>query len=420
VPKTVVFLASGTRGDVQPYLALALGLKAAGLRAVVATHLEFRPLVEGAGLPFALLDGNPSAWMTRAGGQSALTYDGDLLRSARATLAYLQAVRPLFARLLTSAREAARGADVLVAGLATSWGLHLAEALRVPCLWAFLQPVARTRLFPSALLPFRFSLGGEYNMLTHRLIEQIMWQPWRRQLNTWRTQMGLRPAPFWGLADRLHTPAAGVMVGVSPSVLPRPADWPAGHAVTGYWFQDVDPGWTPPLDLARFIEAGRVVSIGFGSPGVLQARRTLDLVMRALVLADLRAVVALPRELAGLNLPERVLPVEAVPHHWLFPRVRAAVHHGGAGTTGYSLRAGTPTVILPLAIDQFFWGERVAALKVGPRPMPQRTLTAGALAAALCQAVEDAALRGRAQALGAAIRAEDGVGRALDFIRARL
>lgn len=420
MPQTVVFLASGTRGDVQPVVALGLGLRAAGLRAVIATHREFRPLVEGAGLPFALLDGNPSAWMTRAGGQSALTYDGDLIRSVRASLDYLRAVRPLYTRLLASAQTAVRGADALVAGLATTWGLHLAEALGVPCLWAFLQPVARTRFFPSALLPFRASLGAAYNALTHRLVEQAMWQPWRSLLNAWRRQLGLRPAPFWGLAGRLNDPASAVMVGVSPSVLPRPTDWPAGHAVTGYWFRDDEPGWSPPAALARFVEAGRVVSVGFGSPGTLPARRMLERVARALELADLRAVVAAPAEMGEGPRAERVFPVKSVPHHWLFPRVAAAVHHGGAGTTAYSLRAGAPTVILPQAIDQFFWGERVAALGAGPRPVPQRALTAEALAGAMRRAVDDAGLRERAQALGAAISAEEGVARAVAFIRARL
>lgn len=420
MPSSVVFLASGTRGDVQPVVALARGLQAAGRRAVIATHPEFQPLVAQAGLPFALLDGNPSTWMTQPGGQSALTYDGDLVRSLRATLAYLRAVRPLFARLLASARAAAAGAEAVVAGLATAWGPHLAEALGVPCLWAFLQPAVRTRAFPSALLPSRFSLGGPYNALTHRLVEQAMWQPWRAAINTWRATLGLGPAPFWGVADRLHTPEAGVVVGVSPAVLPRPADWPAGHHVTGYWFQDEAPGWMPPAGLEHFLAAGPALSVGFGSPGGLQARRMLAIVAQALELADLRAVVAVPPELAEPAPGRRIFPVAAVPHRWLFPRVAAAVHHGGAGTTAYSLRAGTPTVILPLAIDQFFWGERVAALGAGPPPLPQRALTPAALARAMRQAVDDPACRARAQALGAAIRAEDGVGRAVAVIGARL
>jgi len=420
MPKTIVLLASGTRGDIQPYLALALGLRAAGLRAVVATHAEFQPLVAAAGLPFALLDGNPSQWMTRAGGQSALTYDGNAWRSLQATRRYLTAVRPLFVRLLESAAEAARGADAVVAGLATTWGTHLAEALGVPCLWAFLQPVSRTRAFPSALLPFRFSLGAGYNILTHRVVEQLMWQPWRSQINQWRRHLGLPPAPWRGPFDALHAATASALVGVSAHVLPRPEDWPAGHTLTGYWTMPEPPDWEPPAELARFLEAGPAVSIGFGSPGALPAQRLLDSVRRALELADLRAVLAVPPEWRAAAWPERVLPVETVPHSWLFPRVAAAAHHGGAGTTGASLRAGTPTLVLPLAIDQFFWGERVAVLGVGPPPVPQRALTAAALARALRQAVDDGAARARAQALGAALRAEAGVARAVALIQARV
>ena len=94
--KTIVLLASGTRGDVQPYLALGMGLQAAGYRVRAATHAGFRALVERCGLDFALVDGNPTDLMTQPGGQSALTFDGNWLRSARATQTYLRAARPLY------------------------------------------------------------------------------------------------------------------------------------------------------------------------------------------------------------------------------------------------------------------------------------------------------------------------------------
>lgn len=416
MPRTVVLLASGTRGDVQPYLALALGLQAAGLRAVIATHAEFQALVRAAGVPVTLLDGNPSEWLTRAGGQSALTYDGHIVRSLQATLAYLKAVRPLYTRLLESAVAAAAGADALVLGLATTWGAHLAEAWKIPAIWGLLQPLTRTRQYPSALLPFRMSPGPGYNALTHRLVEQSTWQPWRGLINAWRQRsLGLPPAPFFGRFEALQTDPA--LVAVSAHILPRPADWPPSHQLTGYWFGP-EQTWEPPAALARFLEAGPALSISFGSPGVRAAERTMDMVAQALELADLRAVVAAPAELGAERVwPARMFPVEHVPHSWLFPRVSAAAHHGGAGTTAASLRAGVPTVILPLAIDQFFWGERVAALGVGPCAVPQRALTAPALAQALRSAVDDGPLRARAQKLGGLIRAEAGVARAVEIIR---
>ena len=237
MPKTIHLLASGTWGDVQPYLALGLGLQAAGFRPVVATHAAFRPAVERWGLEYAPLADNPSDLMTAPGGQSALTYDGSWLRSARLTLDYMRRARPLYTRLLESAWYACQGADALVAGLAACWAPHIAEALGVPCIWAFLQPFSRTRCFPSALLPTRFSLGKAYNWLTYPLVEQAMWQPWRGVTDRLRrTLLGLGRAPLLGPLPAVYHSGEALLYGYSAHVAPPPPDWPAHHHLTGYWF----------------------------------------------------------------------------------------------------------------------------------------------------------------------------------------
>ncbi len=421
--KEIVILASGTRGDVQPYLALGLGLRAAGCTVRVATHPGFRTLVERQGLTFALLEGNPSELMRAPGGQSALTYDGNWLRSARATSAYLRAARPLYARMLESAWQACQGAGAILVGLATTWGAHIAEALQAPCLWCFLQPFSRTRAYPSALLPWRFSLGRTYNWLSHLLVEQAMWLPWRAEVNRWRlNRLGLPPLSLSSPYAKLYRPGDAVIYGFSPQVAPPPPDWPAWHQAVGYWFLEGPPGWAPPAGLVRFLEAGSPpVYIGFGSPGTLRPERMLRIVRQALLATGLRAVLAAPADLAPDEFSSPyIYRIDHVPHAWLFPRVTALVHHGGAGTTAAGLRAGTPAVITPLAIDQFFWAERLAILGAAPPPLPQRTLTGDKLAAALEKAVADPALRQRTEELAQAIRAEDGVGRAVEAILARL
>jgi UDP:flavonoid glycosyltransferase YjiC (YdhE family) len=421
--KKIVILASGTRGDVQPYLALGLGLQAAGYRVGVATHAAFRPLVEGRGLPFLPVDGNPSDLMAAPGGQSALTFDGSWLRSIRGSLSFLQAARPLYPRMLESAWLACQGADALVIGLATTWGAHIAEALDIPCLWCFLQPFSRTRLYPSALLPARFSLGGAYNALTHRLVEQAMWLPWRSEINRWRKDTLRLPALSPGSPySHLYSGPDTVLYAFSPRVAPAPVDWPACHRVTGYWFLDELPGWTPPPELVHFFETGAPpVYIGFGSPGTRQPLRMLDTICQALDMAGLRAVLAFPPEmLVGRALPDTIFPAVDIPHAWLFPRLSAVVHHGGAGTTAAGLRAGLPAILTPLAVDQFFWGERLTALGVAPPPIPQRLLTAKKLGLALQQVVSDTAMHARARVLGGAIRLEDGVGVAVEIIHAQL
>jgi sterol 3beta-glucosyltransferase len=207
-----------------------------------------------------------------------------------------------------------------------------------------------------------------------------------------------------------------VLNGWSRHILPRPPDWAAWLEVTGYWFLDRPKDWQPPSGLADFIEAGpRPVSVGFGSMVGGGAEELTDTVVRALRRAGRRGVLVSGfGGFSNADLPDDLFKVEEVPYDWLFPRVAAAVHHGGAGTTALSLRAGTPTVVMPFFTDQSFWGARVAGLGAGPRPIPRAKLSTKRLAAAILQATTDARVGERARILGEKIRAEDGVARAVE------
>ena len=413
----ITLLTSGTRGDVQPYVALGLGLQAAGQAVRLVAPEAFRSFVAPSGLPFAGFEGNPSELLARPEAQAALNDSGNPIRTIQASLRYAEEARPIYRQMLESAWDACQGSRGLVIGLPTVWGAHIAEALGIPVAFAFLQPFARTRAHPSALLPARVRLGAGSNALTHRLVEQAMWLPWRGIINVWRTRtLGLRAAPLFYPYAELYGPKAVAVYGYSPAVSPRPADWPAGHQVTGYWFWDDPHGWQPPAGLEAFLgEDPPALSLSFGTAALRDPETMLPLVLRAVALSGTRAVVAAPLAWhAALARSARVFPIEGAPHAWLFARVAGAVHHGGAGTTGYSLRAGLPTAVIPHATDQFYWGDRISALGVGPPLLARHTLTAEALGAALGQLASDAAMRARARAVGEAIRAKDGVARAVE------
>ena len=412
----IAIIALGSRGDVQPYIALGVGLNVAGHVVRLVTHENFAPLAAAHGLEVRTVRGDVQA-VAESEEMRALLAKSNFLAITRRTA---QEAKRAMEHWAKDGLAACRGVELIVAGIGGLFiGLALAEKLDVPFMQAYLVPFTPTGEFPGVLLPVALPrLGGGFNRLSHRLVRQVMWQGSRAADNVARQQvLDLPAAPLTGPFGSARLRQLPVLYGFSPAVVPRPADWDANTYVTGYWVLDSAAGWTPPPALAAFLDAGPPpVYVGFGSMASRQPEETADLVLRALAETGQRAVMLLGW--AGLRadrLPASVIMVESVPHAWLFPRVAAVVHHGGAGTTAAGLRAGAPSVLIPFFGDQAFWAARVQALGVGPTPIPRRELTAARLATAIQQAVTDDALRRRAADLGATIRAEDGVGHAVAF-----
>jgi len=412
----IAVVALGTRGDVQPYLALAKGLVARGHRATLVTHETFAGLAHEHGVPVAPLTGDVLAAMRSerlAGASEEPNFVVVTLRAAREA----KRASLVWAR---EGLEACRGADLLVAGVGGLFlALALAETLDVPLVQAHVVPFTPTREFPAVVFPAGVArLGGGANRASHALLRQVMWQGSRPGDSAMRREvLGLRPLPIRGpfRSDRLLEHPT--LYGFSRHVLPEPADW-QGVVTTGYWFVDAPDAWQPSDDLARFLDAGPPpLFIGFGSMVSRDPAGTVRLLLEAIERAGVRAI--LQAGWAGLRpeeAPPHVHVAGSVPHDWLFARVRGAVHHGGAGTTAASFRAGIPTLVVPHFGDQGFWGERVRALGAGPAPIARRRPDAPSLAAALERLAGDETMRERAAELGALVRAEEGVGTAVGVL----
>jgi sterol 3beta-glucosyltransferase len=413
----ILLLTIGGRGDTQPFVALAVRLRQAGHRVTLAARPDFAELATEYGVEFAPLGHPYQPFITGAAESSALGA-GHLLQQAR----YGLAERRYFSDQLTQdAWRAAQGAEAIIYKYSWITGYSLAEKLSIPCAAAMLFPLTPTRAFPSFLIGKGIDRGPLLNRLTWKLSEQVVWQLLHREDTKLRRELGLRPLPFFGPLARQQREEMPVYYAYSPVVLPRPADWPERMRVTGYWWLDPPPGWQPPAELLHFLEAGPPpVSIGFGSMTSSDAAATLDLVLQALELSGQRGILL--SGWAGLGtghtLPAFVFRAESLPHRWLFPRMAAAVHHGGAGTTGAALQSGIPAVITPLAADQPNWARLVYALGAGPAPLPFQTLTAERLAGAIREAVSNSAMRQRASELGQQMQVEDGVGQMIEhFLR---
>lgn len=405
-----LLLTAGSQGDVQPFVALALRLRTAGHDAVLAAPAAFAGLAASYDVPFAPLDLDMSQVGAALVGRHGL----------RHLLTFCRSMGLLAAAALPGVTTAARrGADIVVHHPVLPAGQHLAEMLGVPAVAALLQPaLVPTREFLSAAWP-----GTAPRMLNRPSYHaaRYLTGAWcRRDIDRWRRDvLALPPRP--GRHDPLRgsdgAPAT-VLHAFSGHVVPRPADWPPTAHVTGYWMLPAAPHWSPPRRLSGFLDGGGpVVYVGFGSMPSPDPEHLATAIRAAADQCGVRAVMAseIP-ELRRLLPAGRFLLIRHAPHDWLFPRVQAIVHHGGAGTTGAAAMAGWPQVIWPFGVDQHFWSRRMAELGVAPPARPVRALTGRSLAAALERALGDPRLGRAAAGVGARVRAEDGCGVAVGLL----
>ena len=412
----ITILAVGSRGDVQPYVALGLGLQEAGhvVRLVAADFFE--TFVKSQGLDFFPIN---TFGLLEAGGEAHTTMATTIDRAGqlRQLWTNFRALLPALQQTQESVWQASQGTQAIIFSSIGTSAYHVAEKLEIPCVWALTVPMfGRTRAHPNPLLP-ALALGRGYNLLTYTFVERFWRQLLGRLSNSWRrTRLGLPPIPLYRWPyTQLHGRPVPMLYCYSPAVAPKPSDWGEQVHVTGYWFLDHASDWQPPADLIRFLESGPPpIYVGFGSMISRKAEETTRITLDGLKQSGQRGVIATGwGALSQSDLPNEVFLIESVPHDWLFPRMAVVVHHGGAGTTGAGLRAGVPSVVVPFGGDQPFWARRVEALGVGPDPIPRKRLTAARLAHAMQIAATDEAMHTRAAELGQTIRAEDGVGNAV-------
>lgn len=407
----ITILTYGSRGDVQPFLALAVGLQQAGHIVTLAAPHRFATMIEQSSVRCTPLAGDPdelSQFFNDAG--------RNVYKMVRSMQKHIFRIAP---EVVKDAQKALEGADLLVHSFAFTTGAHsFARELGIPDVSIQMFPVfAPTRAFPAIGMPENSPRWLNY--LSHWFSTQIFWHAGNAgyyQLRR-RAHADFPHQLSWPFHPTPGRPVTPLVFACSPAVLGKPADWDLPHIhVPGYFFLD-HPDYQPPVALSRFLESGDPpVCITFGSMINKDAERIGKSALNAIQRVQCRAIV-----LTGWGgwLPETsqkdVLYLDGVPHDWLFPRCRAVVHHGGAGTVAAGLRAGVPAIIIPHAADQPFWGSRVAAIGAGPKPIPVRKVTEENLAAALMQALSEP-FQKQAEAIGHQIRSENGVARTISLI----
>ncbi|MBW0480339.1 hypothetical protein O181_020054 [Austropuccinia psidii MF-1] len=455
----ITCLTIGSRGDVQPYIALCQRLQADGHTCRIASHGEYRKWVEGYGIEYVEIGGDPAELMKICVDNGMFTLG--FLKEA------LSKFRGWLDELLITSYEACKGTDLLIESPSTMAGIHIAECLEIPYFRAFTMPWTRTKEYPHAFAVPDHKMGGGYNYMTYTVFDQVFWRAMSGQVNKWRKEtLGLKSTSW----EKLEAYKVPFLYNFSPTIVPPPLDWFEWVHITGYWFieennhttkqADNDEGqtastkdkgkekasqsskkWEPESGLVEFLgrakrENKKVVYIGFGSIVVPDPEAMKKVIIEAVQQAGVYAIVTKgwserlknddnietkveePTQGNSSGFEEgqeykMIYHMNSVPHDWLFPKIHAACHHGGAGTTGASLRAGIPTIIKPFFGDQYFWAERVETLGIGTSV---KKMTVKALSQAFKSATTDELQIKKAKLVGEQIRLECGASKAVECI----
>ena len=420
----VLVLTHGSRGDVQPFAALARALDKAGHEVVLAGPAGSVDLAAPYCTRLVRLDEGTNRLVNDRDAWEAVERNFRGWRGKLLGLAFLRRNRALMATVLDDlavlADELAAGADGvdLVVHQVNVPGNAIAERLGVPAVPVCLQPFwVPTSSFPDPTFPF--PLPATFNRASY-LATRLLVRAFSGSTAHWRrARLGL-PRRH-GRQDVLRQPdgsPATVVQAFSRHLLPSPLSYPDHVRTVGFFFLPAPADWTPPPALSGFLADGAPpVYLGFGSMVGSDPRRTGRVVSEAIGLAGVRAVVASGRGGVGsTRFGPNVFCLDQAPHDWLFPRMTAVVHHGGAGTTAAAVAAGRPQVVCPFMFDQAFFGRRAHQLGVAPAPLPLRRLTAHDLAASIRTVVRQPEFAARAEELGERVRSEDGTTSAVEIL----
>ncbi|PSK54319.1 Sterol 3-beta-glucosyltransferase [Elsinoe australis] len=380
------------RGDVQPFIALGIELMRYGHRVRIATHNVFEDFVQDSGLEFYPIGGNSAELMAYMVRNPGIIPQMETLRSGeikKKRLMNEQMLEGCWSSCLEPDPRTGNPfvADAVIANPPSFAHIHCAQALGIPVHLMFTMPWSNTRHFPHPPANLK-NAADDRSRKNYASYTIVNWLTWNGDVvNRWRKTLRLEDIPTFdghALAGKLNIPFTYCW---SPALVPKPTDWPSHIDVCGFFFRE-SPKYDPPEQISRFMEKGPPpVYIGFGSIVLDEPQRITAAILEAVNTLGIRAIISRGWSDLGGNVDTEgngnVLFVGDCPHEWLFSKVAAVVHHGGAGTTACGLKNARPTLVVPFFGDQPFWGQMIASAGAGPKPIPHQDLTASTLTRAI-------------------------------------
>lgn len=372
----ITILCTGSRGDFQPYIALAQQIQKLGKEVRITGGKSFEDFIKGYGVDFYPLSVDYlTADIDPAMLQAAQSSDNPLKM-----LLTFNKMKKYVLELTGEMYDACVGSELIIYHPGATIGHFAGEMLGVPSILAAPFPMHKTKEVASVIAYGKTKMPTK---MSYTLLQSMLWMAGKTGVAAFlKKTSGKLPKGFACPFEKvdLRHPA---LVSCSNFVFPRPKDWDENIHQKGYWFVQEPDEYKPSNELAAFLAQGdRPVYIGFGSAfNQDQKGETLQLIVEAMKLCGKRAIIGGMGNMQ--NLPENLFAVESIPHSWLFERVSAVCHHGGAGTAASGFRAGVPSVIIPFSNDQFAWAHRAYDLGVGAKPIYRKDLTGENLAGAI-------------------------------------
>jgi sterol 3beta-glucosyltransferase len=404
----IVILTLGTRGDVEPFIAFGKGLLSKGYQVTIATFTRFESLVRSQGINFRIMPGD----------SVDLLYENQIKPDFKGFIKK-QKVQTVFRSFtkawLDSTWENCKDADAIIYHPLVVGAYHCAEALEIPIFASSIIPFTHTQQF---CYPGSFGgadLGGLLNYWSYHLIQQRYWLLLGSLINTWRKEaLNLPALPLYGPFHIQRKEGLPILYHFSNAVCAAPKDWPSRVHVTGYWSLE-SPTWNPPDQLVDFLESGLPpICCGFGSMLFEDSNALTRIIVEAAHLSSQRLLLLGGwGSLGSIDLPENVFCVDYAPHKWLLPKCSSFIHHGGGNTVGAALRAGVPSIVIPIFVDQPFWSRRLWELGASPKGIPLHKLNIQRLSNAIELVKNRKSLSEASKKLSEKINLEHGVSNAL-------
>ncbi len=406
----ITIAALGSSGDVYPSLALGLGLKKAGCRVSLAANPVFESDVRNRGVDFF-----PIRTMLRQSLADSPTslYPAKSLDPFHFLRLKKSHIAPILETIVADIQNACEHANLILYNMLGLPAYHFAKQMGVKAYPLCLQPLGRTNGFPSPVISASIHVPKMLNAASYRIVEKCM----GLFLSSCDQLKG--KASFQDFFHQVYSDHIPVLHGFSSCVLPKPSDWSDSMHITGYWFLDPPEDWVAPKGLLEFLRQGPPpVCVGFGSMNDPDTRTIIKKAVQGVLKAGHRVILLTGwsgQDFEDLSCPDLYV-AKSIPHAWLFPKISAVVHHGGAGTTGAAVKAGIPSVIIPFFFDQGFWADRMEKLGAGPPLLPKKALTPDAMAAWINKALTDKGIHETLNRLSFQVNTENGIDNAVNLL----